>query len=201
MAESDSRPYGVIYLVTNTVTGKVYVGQTIGTLANRWKGHCNAGKSSRLWLSIQTHGRHAFTIEKIAEAFTKSELDDLECMYIAQYRATESDFGYNFARGGSGVPKSKAAAERGAAKLRGRTLTQEHKDKIAAAKRGVKQTAEHVANMIAAKTGYSHTQEARARMSAASMGKKMPAFSQEHRQRLSLASKALWARRKTQEIS
>ena len=201
MAESDSRPYGVIYLVTNTVTGKVYVGQTIGTIANRWKGHCNAGKSSRLWLSIQTHGRHAFTIEKIAEASTKAELDALECLYIAHYKATEKDFGYNFARGGAGVPKSKDAAARGAAKLRGRTLSKEHREKIAAAKRGVKQTAEHVANMVAAKTGYSHTEEARKKMSVASMGKKMPTFSNEHRHKLSLASKALWAKRKAHEIS
>ena len=68
MAEANSKPYGVIYLVTNMVTEKVYIGQTIGTISARWKGHCNAGKSSRLWLSIQAHGRQAFKIEKIDEA-------------------------------------------------------------------------------------------------------------------------------------
>jgi group I intron endonuclease len=196
MAESDSKPYGLIYLVTNKANGKVYIGQTICTIAARWKGHCNAGKGSRLWLAIEAHGRAAFSVEKIDEASTKQELDDLECFYIAAYRSNDKQIGYNFERGGAGKPKTKDAVERVTAQLRGRTLPLAQREKIAATKRGVKHTQEHIANMIAAKIGYKHSEEAKAKMSAASMGKTMPTFSQEHREKLSAASKAMWEKRR-----
>ena len=196
MVKTDSKPYGLIYLVTNTVTGKVYVGQTISTVQARWKGHCNAGKGSRLWLSIETHGRAAFSIEKIDEALTKQELDDLERFYIAAYQSRDKSIGYNFERGGSGKPKTKDAVERVTAQLRGRTLPMAQREKIAASKRGVKHTQEHIANMLAAKIGYRHSDEAKAKMSAASMGKKMPIFSQVHRDKLSEASKSMWEKRR-----
>lgn len=199
MAESDSKPYGVIYLVTNKVTGKVYVGQTIMSLAARWKGHCNAGKSSRLWLSIQAHGRENFTVEQIDAALDKQELDNLERFYIAVYEATNKETGYNFERGGAGVPKSKDATERAAAKLRGRKLPVEQREKIAARKRGVKHTKAHVQNMIASKIGYKHSAEAREKMSLASLGKRMPPCTPEHRAKLSKAAKEDWARRKAQK--
>jgi group I intron endonuclease len=196
MAESDSIPYGRIYLVTNTVTKRVYVGQTIGTLKARWKGHCNAPKSSRLRLSIDMHGREAFTIEQIAEAQTKQELDDLERFHIAQHKATDKTFGYNFAQGGAGKPISRDATERIAAKLRGRKLPQEQKDKISARKRGVKPTPDHVAKMIEGKlknSGFKHSEEAKAIMSAAAVGKKMPPCTDAHRLKLAEAARLQWA--------
>lgn len=196
MAESDSRPYGLVYLVTNLKTGKVYVGQTTTTVQNRWKGHCNSGHKSRLWLSIQAHGRHSFTIEKIAEAKTKAELDELEREFIAKHNATDSRFGYNFERGGSGAPRSKESAQSTAEKLRGRKLSEEQKQKIAASKKGKKLTAEHIAKVKAAKAGYRHSDEARRRMSEVKMGKTMPPVSAECRRKLSEASKASWAKRK-----
>jgi len=36
---SASKPFGVVYLITNTVNGKVYVGQTTVGVSKRWKGH------------------------------------------------------------------------------------------------------------------------------------------------------------------
>jgi group I intron endonuclease len=196
MAESDSIPYGRIYLVTNTVTKRVYVGQTIGTLKARWKGHCNAPKSSRLRLSIDTHGREAFTIEQIAEAHTKQELNEMECLYIARYKATDKSFGYNFARGGAGAATLGDGRARGAEKLRGRKLPQEQKDKISARKKGVKPTPDHVARMIEGKLkngGFKHSEEAKAIMSAAAVGKKMPPCTDAHRLKLAEAARRQWA--------
>lgn len=196
MAESDSKPYGVIYLVTNKVTGKVYVGQTIMSLAARWKGHCNAGKSSRLWLSIQTHGRENFTVEQIDAALDKRELDDLERFYIAVYEATNKETGYNFERGGAGVPKSKDATERAAAKLRGRKIPPESVAKMAATKRDRPRTPAEQAvldKMTEANIGRKHRAESRQKMSEAVTGRKMGPPTEEHRRKLSEAAKAQWA--------
>ena len=196
MAESDSKPYGVIYLVTNTVTGKVYIGQTIGTIAARWKGHCGAGKCSRLWLSIETHGRAAFRIEKIDEALTKQELDDLERFYIAAYRANDKQIGYNFERGGAGKPISKDATERIAAKLRGRKMSSDQVEKMAATKKGRARTdAEQqvLDRMAEINRGRRHTAESRKKMSDAVTGRKMKPVTEEHRRKLSEAAKVQWA--------
>lgn len=35
---------GYIYLVTNTVTGKKYIGQTRASIAQRWRQHVSAAK-------------------------------------------------------------------------------------------------------------------------------------------------------------
>lgn len=195
MAESNSKPYGVIYLVTNKVTGKVYVGQTIMDIKARWKGHCNAGKSSRLWLSIQIHGRDSFTVEQIDIAETKQELDDLERLYIAVYQSTNKEFGYNFERGGSGKPKSKDAAERTAAKLRGRKVPRESVEKMAATKKGRPRTLHEQAvldRMAEENRGRKHSAESIAKMSIAVTGRKMKPATEEHRRKLSEAAKKQW---------
>lgn len=199
MAETNSKPYGLIYLVTNKVTGKVYIGQTISTIAARWKGHCGAWKGSRLRLSIETHGRAAFSIEKIDEALDKNELDDLERFYIAAYGATNKEVGYNFQLGGAGKPISKDASERAAAKLRGRKVPRDSVEKMAATKRGRDRTEAEQAvldRMTKTNTGRRHTEEARKKMSDAVTGRKMRPATEEHRAKLSAASKAMWVKKK-----
>jgi hypothetical protein len=45
MTKKQSKPvYGRIYLITNTVNGKVYVGKTIGELRRRWSQHIKVAK-------------------------------------------------------------------------------------------------------------------------------------------------------------
>ena len=59
--DSASKPFGVVYLITNTVNGKVYVGQTINGLSKRWKGHKNdvrKGSQNPLHRAIRCTGRH-----------------------------------------------------------------------------------------------------------------------------------------------
>lgn len=195
MADSDSRPYGVIYLVTNKVTGKIYVGQTISDIKARWKGHCNAGKSSRLWHSIQKHGRESFTVEQIDSAETKEQLDDLERSYIALYDATNKDVGYNFERGGSGAPRTKDVAARVAEKLRGRKVPLESVQKMAATKKGRPRTEAEQAvldRMAEINRGRKHTEESIRRMSEAVTGIKMAPATPEHRKKLSDAAKKQW---------
>lgn len=199
MADSDSSPYGVIYLVTNSVTGKVYVGQTIMSIKDRWKGHCNAGSGSRLWLSIQKYGRDSFTISEISSANSKQELDDLERRFIKEYRSTDKSIGYNFERGGSGVPKSRDAARRAAEKLRGRKIPPESVEKMATTKRGRPRTEkekEVLVKMSESNRGRKHSEQSRMKMSIACTGRKYAERTEEYKQKLSIAAKKDWAKRK-----
>ena len=37
--------FGIIYIITNSINDKVYIGQTIQTLKSRWQEHCRSGFS------------------------------------------------------------------------------------------------------------------------------------------------------------
>lgn len=95
-----------IYVITNTVTGKKYIGQTIGSLRNRWSQHKSTAKR-RLKLnfhhSIALYGPEMFIIEPVAFTFTKSHADQLEEEWIIRLNTTDRNFGYNYTFGGEGA--------------------------------------------------------------------------------------------------
>lgn len=184
MAESDSKPYGVIYLVTNTVTGKVYIGQTTRSIEQRWGQHCYYADSRRLGPSIRKHGKDAFVVEKIAEARSKQELDDLEIFHIQRLDSTNRNVGYNLALGGGsgkhsedtkkmmsektmGHHVSDETRKKISASQIGRRPTEQTREKLSAVKLGVKHTPERVANVVAALTGKKASDKAKKSLSAA----------------------------------
>lgn len=98
-----------LYLITNSVNRKQYVGLTIGSLADRLKQHFSAarrGRKAPLPNAIRKHGQEAFSIELIRnDARSYEELQDQEINEIA-LRNTITH-GYNSAVGGSlGTSKS-----------------------------------------------------------------------------------------------
>jgi group I intron endonuclease len=97
----------LIYLITNIVNGKQYVGQTKRTLKQRWSGHiCDAitcGKGGRLNNAIRKHGKYNFIMETIVEC-SEDVVDDYEIMFIDLYETQKK--GYNIERGGVASGKS-----------------------------------------------------------------------------------------------
>jgi len=96
-----------VYLITNTVNGKIYVGKTIGSVAIRWQYHYHnaahkKSKSIALWNAIRKYGKDSFKVEEITEA-EEPELSLLEKKYIAELRANDSSIGYNMTIGGDGA--------------------------------------------------------------------------------------------------
>ena len=92
----------LIYLITNMITGKQYVGQTTRTLEQRWIEHCS--KSSGcvyLHNAIEKYGRQNFKVEQIDIALDQAELDYKEMQYIKLYD-TLAPNGYNLDLGGKG---------------------------------------------------------------------------------------------------
>lgn len=96
---------GTIYLITNTVNGKQYVGQTWRTLEQRWQEHRYkaSSKDTAIANAIRKYGADAFTINVIFEKVAISQwlLDIMEESAIKVYD-TLSPKGYNLDTGGKG---------------------------------------------------------------------------------------------------
>ena len=115
-----------IYLLTNTVNGKVYVGQS-KNCEMRFRQHVKESKRGRLqtalYNSMRKHGHQSFvpTVIEAIEGATQGQLDDRETHWIKHYSACSPESGYNFRPGGQmGQVVDAEARERIASKLRGR---------------------------------------------------------------------------------
>ena len=86
-----------IYLITNKINDKKYVGLTTRSIEIRWKEHCRHS-SQRIDEAIQEYGQDNFTIEKIEDC-DDAQLDEREIYWIEYYN-TFKGFGYNCNPGG-----------------------------------------------------------------------------------------------------
>lgn len=98
-----------VYLITNEVNGKRYVGVTTKTLKRRWKAHRNAAVSgSYYWLhkAMRKYGNDAFVMEELAVAWCRDLAAQIEERLIAFFGTYWLDGrGYNQTRGGDGHKK------------------------------------------------------------------------------------------------
>ena len=90
--------YGYIYKTTNLVNGKIYIGQHKAEKYD--KSYYGSGKI--LKLAIDKYGIENFSNTVLCYCESKKELDKLERQLIKQYNSTNSDIGYNIAKGGDG---------------------------------------------------------------------------------------------------
>lgn len=128
--------YGVVYKITNTVNGKIYIGQTTRSVEQRFKEHLN--EETYIGNSMRKHGIKKFTIEVIAECETPEELNACEIAKIDEYDCMAPK-GYNLTTGVYNGSPSKQTKDQIALKLRGRKQPKEVLDKKAAAKPGVQE--------------------------------------------------------------
>jgi group I intron endonuclease len=91
----------LIYLITNEINKKKYVGQTIQPLSKRWQHHCwfsTTKTKMPIALAIHKYGEENFTIRVIRKCSSQEELDRMEKYYAKRY-ATFSPSGYNLKAG------------------------------------------------------------------------------------------------------
>lgn len=82
-----------VYLVTNNINEKVYVGQTVRSLKNRFSQHCS-DTSSKLGDDIRRIGKSHFQIHLLDDsATTVEELAEKEEYYMSKYNSIKN--GYN----------------------------------------------------------------------------------------------------------
>lgn len=92
-----------VYLITNLINNKKYVGQTLTTLKKRFARHCWASTTNAKKMPISTaigkYSKENFIIELLCECSSTDELNEKE-LYYAQLYNTFSPNGYNLKAGG-----------------------------------------------------------------------------------------------------
>lgn len=111
----------IVYLITNKINGKQYVGQTIQKLEDRWKTHrssisgCLALKSA-----IEKYCPDNFTVEVIYEANSMEELNKKEQEFINKLN-TLAPNGYNLTTGGERPKYSEESRKKMSQSSKGRS--------------------------------------------------------------------------------
>lgn len=153
--------YGFIYMTTNLINGKRYIGK------HKYNGRENSyiGSGILLKKAIEKYGKENFKREILVECATYETLNEMEKYYIEKYDACNNKMFYNIATGGEGgditVGMTKERYEEYCEKFRGennpmygtkrlgkeapmygKKLTDEHKKKISESRMGLTQTQE-----------------------------------------------------------
>lgn len=99
----------VIYQITNTANGKIYVGKYEGkrplkTYFRRQISNAAVGSSDKPYLynAIRKYGSEAFRIEILSTADTHDDLCEAEKRHIAIRQSCNPEIGYNISAGGDG---------------------------------------------------------------------------------------------------
>lgn len=95
------KPSNVIYLITNLVNGKRYVGQTV-SIQSRWKAHqkeSRNGNQRPLYRAMRKYGLVNFVIEELGQYPDTKSLNEAESYWIRYYQS-ETPLGYNLTSGG-----------------------------------------------------------------------------------------------------
>lgn len=136
-----------VYLLKNTVNGKVYVGQTWQTLNERWKNGAGYKNCVLLQRALDKYGPDNFLYEVVGLASSQENADYLEVYFIEFYHSLDRKYGYNLKTGGSnGKPSEETRQKLSTANL-GKTLSSDHRQKISDAHKGKTFSPEHIKNM------------------------------------------------------
>lgn len=94
----ENSAYGFVYMTTNLVNGKMYIGQKKIDNESRWKSYLGSGV--HLKKAISKYGKDNFRRDILHYAYSQKELDELEYTLIKDFNAVESDNFYNAVDGG-----------------------------------------------------------------------------------------------------
>lgn len=95
---AEKKPYGFIYITTNKINNKKYIGQKKFDNRGRWKSYLGSG----YWLmkAIDKYGKENFYREIVGTSMTEEELNQKEYEWIKKHNAVEDSNFYNMMNGG-----------------------------------------------------------------------------------------------------
>lgn len=104
-------PYGFIYITTNLVNGKRYLGQK--KFDRKWKEYIGSGRAFKL--AVDKYGKENFTRDIVYVCYSADELDAAEYSLSVELNVVESENWYNLVYGGgttSGLTMTKEMREK-----------------------------------------------------------------------------------------
>jgi group I intron endonuclease len=199
---------GTLYLVTNTLNGKQYVGQTI-VAGNR------VGHGKLITKAYNKYGKDQFTYEPVCKGIeNRNTLNFMEKFWIKVMDCRIPN-GYNIEHGGSKVEKiadetrallsaqrmgnqhrlgtKQSEATRALMSAQRRNPSAEYRRRLSEAQKGRTFSAETIEKIRVGNQGKIVSEETKAKIRAA---RKLQVFSAETKQKLSDAAKKQWARQK-----
>lgn len=131
-----------IYVITNLINGKMYIGQSTNLkkrlISHRWILNQGNHYNTHLQRAWDKYGEKNFSF-RVLERCPKEQLNFYEKAYITLWHTTDRDFGYNLESGGSSNQTSSEETKMKISKaMKGRTLSEEHKRRIGEAQLGEK---------------------------------------------------------------
>lgn len=183
---------GHIYCVTCLLTGKLYFGQTVTPIGDRWVRHLSSskkGSNHKFHRAIRKYGAENFIVEEVltvsapTKEILKKKLDYVEMRLIKRFN-TKID-GYNSTDGGDkgtvGLKMSEEAKKKISEAKRRENLSAEQRKKLSESKIGEKNSFYH----------RTHSEDSRKRISEKKRGENHhffgKKFTDEHRKKLSEA--------------
>lgn len=133
------RPYGCIYLITNKVNQKVYVGKSVKPSSRIEKYNRLACEDQpRLFNALKKWGLGNFYFEVIDEVADNIQLDFLEIVFIDKNNSRDYKRGYNIQGGGGGGLHSEESKRKIGEANKRRVWKDESKRKASESKKGHK---------------------------------------------------------------
>lgn len=163
----NNQHYGLIYKITCTINGKIYIGQTIQPLQARWVAHKYIAKkefkdkSNKFYNAIRKYGFENFSCKILCYANSREELDHREQVCIRLFKSQEN--GYNTHEGGLS-----------------QRLSIETRAKISAANKGQKRSKEAIENIRKSQIGKKLSKIHRERCSTSQLGEKAAWYGRKH---------------------
>lgn len=122
-----------VYMHTNKVNRKKYIGITSQKPTSRWKNGKGYEEYTRFGRAIEKYGWDSFQHEILFTSLNRKEAESAEIKLIAKYQTQNPKFGYNLASGGlvnSGWSQSEEAKKNLSEIHTGKPRTAETKEKI-----------------------------------------------------------------------
>jgi group I intron endonuclease len=148
-----------VYLISNNVNGKCYVGKS-NNPTSRWRDHkfdaARARPRTLIGKALAKYGVDSFEFKVVSEYLSQESAFAAESQLITELCTLSSQHGYNLDSGGWG----------------GTTKSTETREKIRVARLGTKLRPESRAKLSAYLRGHTLSEEARAKISATKKGSK-----------------------------
>ena len=116
MSENKNSRLYCVYMHTNKLNNKKYIGITCRPVEVRWRDGKGYKLNRHFWSAIQKYGWDNFIHEILALNLSKEEAQKLEVELISVYNTTDKNFGYNVSIGGEGGARYSTEEEKLAAR-------------------------------------------------------------------------------------